>query len=599
MKETYFASLAAGAILSLGIVRLAPASAPSTTGEQYRPFGKASMMPFVDFYSIGALRPHSDSGRLVTTDDILRQWREVEQKLLQISRQNGNVRAADAILLVACGQWLYENNPDGAILLIESVSEDHPLAPTILSVNPTDWICPLRLDLNWYIYLRDQVREETDGKSRMSARASWSMAERQQFVSHLQKHPSRASDVASLLTAVVARDRQDYALVETSLQSVLDRHSFEDMNRMKLLDEKAASRPHGVSLRGLYRPETAASVMLAIHYEARGDAAKACSLAEELADAVSDDGFHHGVNMWAGDVLRRAGTSRKAERQYRLALSGYLDELRQRIGDAGPSATRHLPVSAWRVKIESIKRAIRQSGGAARRDAQELEPLLDSQHEVDKEDLLDPNALGEAFEEMRSAQGEYVGAKKREARARHLVNMLKAMQAGEAKQEREDIQKLRRSMAVGLVAMAVADEDASVRNVALDLVPEVVRPHAGYRAGSLGDGEKEKVDDLLAQIKGEDAAAPVPHAGSNLADMDASALLYAARQLGDGDVSSGANRLILQALTNSENPALYGLLMGFVRDAENVEIRELAARGLARIIKNAGIDGKGVLVTVE
>jgi hypothetical protein len=144
--------------------------------------------------------------------------------------------------------------------------------------------------------------------------------------------------------------------------------------------------------------------------------------------------------------------------------------------------------------------------------------------------------------------------------------------------------------------MAVVDEDKDVRIAMVDSVNEIIQPQAEDEADPISDTDKENVDNLLAQITGKDVEKPVPYPETNLADMNASALLYAATQVEKGSLSLEAKRLVAKALANSESPVLYEIFGNLVRNTEDAELKKIVVRGFGRIIKNADIDDAGMII---
>ena len=68
---------------------------------------KNNWQPFLNFYTIGALRPHSAAITVHPTSENLKQWKEVKSELKRIVDLNSEI-SADASLVYASGLLCFE-----------------------------------------------------------------------------------------------------------------------------------------------------------------------------------------------------------------------------------------------------------------------------------------------------------------------------------------------------------------------------------------------------------------------------------------------------------------------------------------------------------
>jgi hypothetical protein len=144
--------------------------------------------------------------------------------------------------------------------------------------------------------------------------------------------------------------------------------------------------------------------------------------------------------------------------------------------------------------------------------------------------------------------------------------------------------------------MAFKDKNTDVSKAMLDSLNKIIRPQDEYKADSIKDADRLKADKLLAQIIGEEVEKPVQFPGTDLADMNASVLLYAATKMKESSLSMEAKQRVTQDLANSEHPALYTFFLNIVGSTEDAKLKKIAGKGLSRIIKNANIDDNGSIL---
>jgi len=295
----------------------------------------------------------------------------------------------------------------------------------------------------------------------------------------------------------------------------------------------------------------------------------------------------------------KQGQNTKAREQYKIALSGYM-----RILESIADLYRDKELSQYfllprKKKILALKKAINAAGGNVNIDSNELMSIIEQKEKKKPESILDSDEVKETFNKMYSGKGKYADPKERKKGASDLVKMVKEEAGKATKENREDIKKVRKSFALAFARMAFVEEDKDVRIAMVDSVNEAVQPQAEYKADPISTADKKKVDNLLAQIIGKDVEKPVPFPGTNLATMNASALLYTATQVQKGSLSLEGRCLVAKALANSESPVLYEFFDKLLRNAEDDELKEVAVRGLGRIIKNADINDDGMIMMSE
>jgi hypothetical protein len=413
---------------------------------------------------------------------------------------------------------------------------------------------------------------------------------------HMQSYPNTVKEVLSVCLAKIhIRDgSEDKAIA--ALEALVH-ESYPRLLNLGVEDLRASHHHDGRLVRSVERPVEIALQYLSAIFEQKGEEEKAIAMAEKLVSASSPQGSRYRHNERLANLYMKQGIKEsKALGQYRIALSGYLEDLQQKVEGLDDSARKQLPLDDWGRRIEDIKKGINAAGGNVNIDSNELESIIDKKKKGEPESALDPDAMLDELKEMHLGRGKYADPKERKRGASDLVNMMKKQEANTTKENREEIKKVRKSLALGLARMAVVDADADVRTAMVDSVNEVIQPQAEHEEDPISDTDKQKVDTLLAQIIGKDVEKPVPYPETNLADMNASALLYAATQVKAGSLSVEAKRLVTKALANSESPVLYTFFRYLVRDNEDAELKKLAVRGLGRIIKNADIDDAGMIL---
>ncbi len=563
---------------------------------------RVTLEPFVRFYSIGALIPHASAGRFILTPDILDEWAELKPRIEDLAGAKENGRAADATILLACAKWLFDSDTRRAVSMANSVIEDYPMATSVLSINPYDQICPVRLDMNWHIYIQTLMRGENADSAILSKRERVEAISRETYVAHMRQYPVLAADVAGLFMYLISESHRTTPAGEKILKDILYRHPYDQMRRAKEADKETAINEHCPDLMSLMRPEVAAGLHLMRHHEALGDAEQAIEVGQSLVNAVSSDGFYWQINKALGDLYlddMEEGPSPDAERQYRVALDGYLTEIRQKASRKAESGdTRGLPLEAWESTIKEFKKSISEAGGVIVIDAEELRAIIPPPEGEDTTSLTDSPILKQ-LKEIRSRKGLLAEPVKRQAATTELkdtfLNQVKRSSADEEK----DLLQQRVVLAVGLAQLAGGESDAETREMILTAMREVVNAkHAKEfeKKSEIDDEMRQKVDQLILQIAGnEKIEGAVPDPLANLSDLPGSALLYASQRFQELYLSLDAKRAIVKALANGENPILYDFFVGIILGAEDEKLTRFAVRGIERIIENAEIDESGII----
>lgn len=560
-------------------------------------FDSSNIKPLLDFYSIGSLQPHSSAGRLIVDEKTLNQWKKLEVSLSKIVTKQNNPRAVDALLLLSCGKWLYDKDANKAIELSNIVVQEHSTKPTILSINMYDWICPLRLDLNWHFYLREYIDGTLSANENISKRKYHSKLERKAYVSHLLKYPFHADDVASILIAFIANTKKDNAIVERSLKRVLEKHSFENMKEAALKDIKACAEPYGSSLVRLRRPEIIATMFLATHYSSNNKMAEASSLAEKLANAVSNKGFYHDINMFAGNLLKNISKT-KAEHQFRVALEGYNSEICRMVKNTTPSSIDKLPISFWSKKVIEIKKAILSVGGNINIDAKEVEAIRKRILKPKDMDIDIKNAteLHDCLKRIHSREGSHSVAEYRMKGLIKLSNTIKKNLLNKTQKEVLITPQIIHMMILGIFHIAITEKDPNVQKKMIALANEYIQKKYKKQPKSIDDADKAKVEKIIAQFSGENIDAPSTYPGTDLADMNRLSLIYASELAQKKNISIEAKRHIAKALSNSGNPVLYDFFINLIISSTDSKLNRYAMRGLEHIVKECDINEKGKII---
>lgn len=420
-------------------------------------------------------------------------------------------------------------------------------------------------------------------------------------IKHLERFPIMASEIATLeLADVYARE----GLLDESatlLETFLDEQ--QDMMSVVAEDKKRSLLPNGSYISSIKRPAARAVNKLMVLNCRRGKMDAAIAIGETIGLKLSENGWYcELINEPLAGLYLKQGKKSQAQEQYIIALSGYLEDIKHKVTYLDSPKQKHVPLSTWLTwdsKIKNLKRAINTAGGNVDIDSKELESIIDQKEKTKSGCSLEHAEVIKTLREMHSGKGKYADPRERKSGVAALVNLLKEQGVKTAKDNRNDTNKIRKTLATALVQMSVVDEDADVRKAMLDTVNKLIYQPVKYDAGSIQDADKQKVNHLLAQITGKDVEEPVPYPETNLADMNASALLYAAKRVSEGALSLDANRWITKALVNSENPALYTFFENLAQDSEDSDLKKFAVRGLERIINNADIDENGMILISE
>jgi hypothetical protein len=556
----------------------------------------------VRFYEIGALRPHSSAAFMARTPEIVDEWKALQPDLRNESRRSTSPLADDAALLLACGAWLFDNDRDAAITGARAVAVTYPASASVLSIDPYDPVCPVRLHVNWYVYLRRiAVNEFADdgmpsGAERIRSRA------RDAYVEHLSAHPARTADVARLFIYLLTVREGVPAEGQAFLREVLAGHPDDELAETKAADRAAAFGPDGVDLLRLMRPEIAAGVLLVTHLRAAGELDSARAFGDRFVSVVSSDGFHWPLNQLMGELYLDAaaeGPSPDAERHYRTALEGQLREIRAAAaGTVLSEEARQSFIGRWRRSIIPLKESIRAAGGRIDTDAGELESIpfpLRSEHP----EAWDRSEPIERLRAIGRRDGEYAEAAGRRDAVARLGAEFRERRAGGGPTAEE---RVRFALALALVA---GDEpDSNVREAALDELARVVAPPSGRdrdgeEGAELNDELRATVDRWVDGLERDAVERLGPEAIPELAGLPRAALLYAAGQLGRSDLSLGARRAIVRTLADAGEPALYGAFVAVIRRDEDETLRRYAVRGVERILRSRTVGDSGVIVGKE
>lgn len=559
---------------------------------------RTTIKPFVEFYSIGSLFPHSNAGRFIYYEAELEAWRRlIGPELARIAKQQGNARAADALLVLACGKWLFDQDADGAVETAKAVIKQFPSAATILSANPYDLICPLRPNPELYFYLRDLVKGTVRSEKGLSRREVNDLRDRDGYVRHMLDYPDLCADAASMLIYGIATEQKDYRTAEAMLKGILQRHPYRAMKRTKANDKGALAKAGGRTLEESYRPEIIAGLYLALYYHGMGDMKRACEFGREFADAVSPDGYYWAINRSIGDILLSNADARQdAERQYRLALGGYLEYV-GREAERAKADERRLPLETWKGTIVGLKKQIQKAGGKISVDSMEIEYLSAPSTPKEEGVPLKMDSILKRLKDVHDKQGNLSSPAGRQAAVEQIAEAVRQKRAGAAAAKKLELTpKETASIAVKLAHLAGEERDVETRRIMLGNMKEIAAiTQAAKPARGVSQDDRRKVDRLVGQINGEtgiEGAVPDPQA--DLADMDAPALLYAAGRVEQGALPLQTRRAVTKALANSENPALFQFFVGLAQRAEDEKLTWFAVRGIERIVAKTAAGGEGM-----
>jgi hypothetical protein len=340
-------------------------------------------------------------------------------------------------------------------------------------------------------------------------------------------------------------------------------------------------------------------MLLVTHLRAAGDVDSAKAFGDRFVSVVSSDGFYWPLNQLMGELYLNAaagGPSPEAERHYRTALDGQLDEIRATAaGSVHSEGARQSFVERWRRSIISLKESINAAGGRIDVDAGELESIPFSLH-AERSEAWDRSELVERLRAVGRRDGEYAEV----ARRRDAVVSLGA-------EFREGIQGAsgptadeRLRLALALALMAGDEPDSDVRKAALDELARVVAPpsdrHRDDEEGAELSGEaRARVDRWIDRVGRDAVGQPMSDAMADLTGLPLSALQYAAGHLDRADLSLDARCLLVRALANAEEPALYGWFIDVIRRGEDETLTRYAVRGVERILRSAAVSESGAI----
>lgn len=534
----------------------------------------ADLKPFAEFHSIGTLVPGSNAVTMRVTNVEINEWRLIEPELKRIGDQQGNPRAADARLLLACGKWLFEKDTDQAVQIAKSVAERYPSAPTIFTINPYDRMCPLRLDGRWFPYFR----ELQTGKKPTTARTDYEQ-ERDRFVSHMVKYPARVADIARLFVYSVSEENNKSDNGLRLLEEVLQDARTKEIQQNREADRQAGIHADYPVSAVFMRPEAVAALFFIDHCSATKNKEKLSSRGVEVVQLVSPDGWYWTLNQRLGDALLELEPEQNrsvAENQYRLALAGFLEHTKHQ--PARFKGRKPFPnLENFQKTDLDLKKRIQKAGGKIALDTKDVDEILARAAEPEKTPQ-GMDMIRKRMKDVHGRKGDLASAAGRKAVAEQI--------AQSAKKEKLTTDEVA-EVAVVFSYMASEETDADMRRLMLAKMSETV-PIAPATESSrdIAPEDREKADRYIKQLCGESVEGGVPHPNSNLADMSVPALLYAAERIERGDLALKARQDITRALVSSENPALYKFFADMVQRAEDKKLTRIAINGLTRIIQN-------------
>jgi hypothetical protein len=194
-------------------------------------------------------------------------------------------------------------------------------------------------------------------------------------VCHLKKFPVMVSEVATLALADIYTG--EGMLDEAA--AILEMYLHENSNSAAMLvaeDKKYKQHPDGYFITTIQRPIASAMSKLMKLYSKQGKTDAAIAIGETLGLKLSEDGWYHGlINEPLADIYLRQGNKSKAGDQYKVALSGYIEELK-READIPNREGKRVTLLDKEYRITRLKKAIRDSGGKIGINTKELKQIF-------------------------------------------------------------------------------------------------------------------------------------------------------------------------------------------------------------------------------
>gem|GEM_PF-5805175 len=544
--------------------------------------------PLLQFSMLGPFHPGASNRSIRIIKSLLNRWETVKSNLSTAAVADSRPYASDANLLLLEGVWILERNSKLALDGLKEIVQKYPEGISVLSFNPYDEACPIRLDYRQILYLTTLYSERQP--ETFYTRPSPDTVAQECFIRHVTRVPMRTQDLAHLLSYMIQASEGQGADGVPLLEDVISTADSEREKNCVKADKEAAIPQEWPEPEMRYRPPAAAATLLVDYFRTRKDLAALRSKGREVVMLVSQDGWYWKVNENLGRSLLRIGDKRdlpEAEKQYRLALQGYLDRMK---GEAKTCQSwgQPLPSTRWGRTILALKRGIKEAGGTILIDTKELDDLL---AEV-VPPTPNPTSLPEDIRGwLLNMDGRKGVAETSAGRRQEVLDMVSSFLG---KRDEDDGQKGERGLlAVGLVHLAQEEPDEETRGAMLASLRRLLPELPIIAETPLSVETKVKVDRLVRQLSGEtglEGTVPDPH--EKLAEMPAVALLYVAGRVERNEFSGRAKREIARALLSSGDPSLFNFFAGIVQSRDDVSLLRISGLGLEHIVKKLlGIEG--------
>ena len=556
----------------------------------------------IDFFSIVAYRPFSSATKSKITDFDIEKWHEIKPELEKISTQKNNERNADAFLMLACGKWLFEGKTNEAINMAKSVNDKYPNATTILSVKVySHELCPFELNYNFYFYFSKLLKNKKQQTASISERDQINKLMEEKFIAHLIEHPMYALDAAKVLEFHLTGDIN-------LLKEVLQNHPYSEMRKTKQYDKKIIQNKHANTFAKLFSRSAhfLRNEIIIAKYLAAADKQEGLATLKKVVEAISDDGFYWQINEYLGDMLFSQQQVSEAEKQYRLALKGYFNIIKNEtvyMTMTHSERTRRrkkLNVSNWERKIIKLKKKIKKTGGKIKINTDELNEL----QEIYCIKIIKPpqNEFSKVYfisqiEKIYKKEKEFSEPENRRKAINEITDAFIIRAKNINEENKKDLLEQGKFIGICFVQLAGNEDDTITRETLLTGLYKIVDVNSVNKHYKINKLTKKKVDKLISQITGKgNIENPAPNPESDLSDVGSSALLYVAERVMTENMSLEGRQRITNSMASSEDPILFDFFSKLIRKNESAKMMRFATRGLERIIKNAEIDDKGKII---
>ncbi|MCK5853245.1 hypothetical protein KAH27_09490 [bacterium] len=557
--------------------------------------------PIFGFFTIATSRPLAQGTKCKIKDSDIEKWYEIKPELEKIANQENNERNADAFLILACGKWLFENKTNEAINMAKSVVNKYPNATTILTVNfPNSELSPLKLNHNFYFYFYDLFRSKTIP---LSKRKQIYELSRNKFITHLIEHPMSATDVAKVLEYHLTGDIN-------LLKEIMQNHPYSEMKKDMQCDKEATESEYG---QGFYDPlnreiHFERNEIIVAKYLSYADKQDGLATFEKVVEAISDDGFYWWINEILGYKFNAQHDYSKAEKQYKLALKGYYNTIRNKtlyfttIHSKKTRSRKKLNTVYWQGQITRLKKKIKEVGGQIELNTDECKSLQDI-YEI-KVTKPGPNEFSKEYfienlKKIYKKENQFSEPENIRKEINEFTDAFSNRVALINEENKKDLLEQGRFIAICLTQLAGNESDTETKETALAGIRKIINVEKVDRNITVNESTKKKVDGYIAQIIGiGKVERPVPYPDTNLFTMDSPALLYAAEFALVKELSIENKRKIICVLANSDNPILFDFFNDLLLESEDSKIRRFASWGLERIIRKHAkdIDDNGKII---